>query len=211
MKKDDVLSYIDLGGDDSFGLKDERELKTSLEDLAQRFYLKVVAEAEKRKHFVSGDMISDKNLSQRITKEGSLTTVELFMVEYADYVNQGVKGVKSDKNAPNSPYQFKTLGMPEDARKGLKDGIAAGKIRLTDKSKTKYGKEGLETKSKDTANQDEINEREANTMAYLIKAYGIKTSGFIDTAWKEWAKEIKPDLAKAAKKQLISLIKIVNK
>jgi hypothetical protein len=211
MKKDDELSYIDLGGDDSFGLKDERELKTSLEDLAQRFYLKVVAEANKRKHFVSGNLISGDNLKQRITKEGSLTTVELFMVEYADYVNQGVKGVKSDKNAPKSPYQFKTLGMPEEARKGLKDGIAAGKIRLTDKSKTKYGKEGLEAKSKDTENQDDINEREANTMAYLIKAYGIKTSGFIDTAWKEWAKEIKPDLAKAAKKQLISLIKIVNK
>jgi hypothetical protein len=216
MKKEENLNLIDLGGSAEFSLQDEKNIKSSVEGLAALFYKKVAEKARQKQTILTGAMISDDNFKQVITTQEGSTTLEMFMIYYADFVNKGVKGVKSSKNAPNSPYQFKTLGMPEQARKRLEENISNGKIKISDKFKVvgniqKYGKEGLEAKSKDTPNQQDINEKEAARMAYLIKAFGIKTTNFLDDAFNEWKKEVGPIIGPAAKAQLISMIKQVNK
>jgi hypothetical protein len=211
MNKEENLNLIDLGGSAEFSLQDEKNIKSSVEGLAALFYKKVAEKARQKQTILTGAMISDDNFKQVITTQEGSTTLEMFMIYYADFVNKGVKGVKSSKNAPNSPYQFKTLGMPEQARKRLEENISNGKIKISDESKTRYGKIGLEAKSKDTPNQQDINEKEAARMAYLIKAFGIKTTNFLDDAFNEWKKEVGPIIGPAAKAQLISMIKKVNK
>lgn len=49
---------------------------------------------------------------------GTLFTFQLSLADYYDYVNKGVKGTKSSKRAPNSPYRFGSK-MPNP--EGLKD------------------------------------------------------------------------------------------
>lgn len=211
MKKEENLNLIDLGGSDDATLIDERKITGSILDLAGLFFFKVAEKARQKQTVLTGEMISERNFKADVNKQGDVTTLEMFMIYYADFVNKGVKGVKSSKNAPNSPYQFKTLGMPEEARKRLEQNISNGKIKISDQSKTRYGKIGLERKTKETPNQQEINEKEAARMAYLIKAFGIKTTNFIDDAFNEWKKEVGPIIGPAAKAQLISMIKKVNK
>ena len=206
MSKDADLSFIDSTGSDDFDLGGAKGIKL----IAGMFLEKVQAKARDRKPPVinTGAMISDDNFKFEVSTDGDLTELELFLIYYADFVNRGVKGVKSSRNAPNSPYQYKNLGMPESGRKSILRAVTEGKIKISDKTKTKYGKIGLEGKAQETPNIAEINEREASRIAYLIKAFGIKTTNFIDDAWDEWKKEITPMLKDTATRLLIgSLIK----
>ncbi len=84
-------------------------------------------------------------------------------------------------------------------------------MKASDTSKVSYGKIGLEGKSKDTPNQAEINQKEAERIIYLIKAYGIKTTNFINDAWKQWVKDLGPELPKILGPRIIAELKIVNK
>jgi len=172
-----MLSLI--GGSDDFTLG-----ASGISRLIGLFQERIAIEAKASQVINTGRMLSDENFKQTITESGGITTIDLFMAYYADFVNQGVKGVDDDSNAPNSPYQFKNYGMSEEGRKSILNSVVAGKMKIADTSKTKYGKIGLEAKGKDTPNQDEINQQEANQLIYLIKAFGIKETGFIDRAFK---------------------------
>lgn len=204
MKQGAELNLIDLGGSSEFDLNNYDETVISM---AKLLYLKIAQQAESKQVINTGNMISDENFKQEFSTQGGVTTLDMFMIYYADFVNKGVKGVKSSANAPNSPYQYKTLGMAEAGRKSILRAVQEGKIKISDTSKTRYGRIGLERKAQKTPNINEINEREAARIAYLIKAFGIKTTNFIDIAWEEWKKEITPALTKAATIQLIALLK----
>ena len=204
MKKEDLLN-LELGGSENFSLEVEGEL----EKLTGKFY-KLVAENAKSIDLVSsGQMISNENFKSKISYYDDITIVDFSMIEYADYQNQGVQGVKDNKNAPDSPYKFKKLGMSEKGRKSILKSIEDGKIKISDTSKTKYGKIGLETRAKETPNQKEINEREAARIAYLVKAYGIKSKGFIDKAWEEFTKDLGTDVTKLLQQKVLAQMKIV--
>lgn len=190
MSNDADLSFIDTKGDDDFDLGGAK----GIELIAGMFLEKVQAKARDKQVINTGAMISDDNFKFEVNTDGDLTELELFLIYYADFVNRGVKGVKSSRNAPNSPYQYKNLGMPEAGRKSILRAVTEGKIKISDESKARYGRIGLERKAQKTPNQAEINEREANRIAYLIKAFGIKTTNFIDDAWDEWKNDIAPIL-----------------
>ncbi len=204
MKKEDVLNF-EVGGSEDFDLQVEKDLK-----YYSGLFLQKVSERARGLGLINtGAMISDDNFKAEVSGDDSRAELDMYMIYYADFVNKGVKGVKSSNNAPESPYKYKNLGMSEEGRKSILRSVEQGKIKVSDTSKTKYGLQGLENKAQKTPNQKEINEKEAARIAYLIKAYGIKTTNFINDSWNDWVKEIGPDLPKIiAPKIFAQLIKV---
>ncbi len=115
------------------------------------------------------------------------TGVYLNMIDYYDFVNKGVKGVNSSKNAPNSPYQYKTYGMPKSARKGLKEYINSGKasIAVVNTKKTTIGAE---------KKRISLIDLKVNQLVYNIKKYGIKTTSYLDNAMNEVLPKLSEDM-----------------
>lgn len=95
-------------------------------------------------------------------------------LEYADYVDKGVKGVYKNK-APKSPYSFKNLGAPKAMVDSFKKWSAqAGVIGV------KGTKASFKGKSKKQAISDQ--ERIARTLAVWTKIGGIKPKNYIEKA-----------------------------
>jgi flagellin-like hook-associated protein FlgL len=135
-------------------------------------FQKEIREQIKNKNITSSGQLAD-NID--IVANDNGTGVYINMIDYYDFVNKGVKGVNSSKNAPNSPYKYKTYGMPESARKGLKTYINSGKasIRVVNTKKTTIAAEQKRISLIDT---------KVNQLVYNIKKYGIKTTGYLDNA-----------------------------
>lgn len=119
-----------------------------------------------------------------IKTSGEVTELRIFILEYFDYVNKGVKGVKSSRNAPDSPYQYRNFGMNDEGRKSISDYIQSGRAKISNRSKPQIG---LSTKRKS------LLEIETDRLIYLIKAYGIKGSKYFDRAFDEAFKNIEKD------------------
>ena len=135
-------------------------------------FQKEIREQLKNKNITSSGQLAD-NIDVVANDNG--TGVFINMIDYYDFVNKGVKGVNSSKNAPNSPYKYKTYGMPESARKGLKQYINSGKksIRVVNIKKTTIAAE---------QKRESLIDLKVNQLVYLIKKYGIKTTGYLDNA-----------------------------
>lgn len=146
--------------------------------LAMKFIKEVQRLGRERGVVDSGNLLSDDSFSIKEVKDGNLTGIELFMLDYADYVNKGVKGWGSSSKAPASPYQFKTKGMPAKARKSIMQSIQRGTLKMTNVN-PKY-KIGLERKYKQGSRKKSILEKQADRIAYLVKRFGIERTGYID-------------------------------
>lgn len=95
-------------------------------------------------------------------------------LDYADYVDKGVKGVYKNK-APKSPYSFKNLGTPKAMVDSFKKWSAqAGVVAV------KGTKASFKGKSKKQAISDQ--ERIARTLAVWTKIGGIKPKNYIEKA-----------------------------
>ena len=95
-------------------------LAAELKKYADLFIDNMAASARKHKVVASGKMIGEAE-SVLINND---TGFQIKMVNYYDYPNKGVRGVKSSTNAPNSPYKYKSLyTMTPEGRASLKDYI----------------------------------------------------------------------------------------
>lgn len=131
--------------------------------------------------------------------------IKITMLDYFDYPNEGVKGVKSSKNAQNSPYQFKSLyTMSPEGRAKIKDYIQSGRAKISDTSKTKV-KVGLETKKKS------LIDMQTDQLIYLIKKYGIKRTRYFDDAFDTVFGTFAEDMAKAYGQDVAFSIKLATK
>jgi len=119
----------------------------------------------------SGKLISE---AQIIIDNGVL---QIKLPYYYDFVNKGVKGVKSSKNAPSSPYRFKSLRMNQEGRDNLKKYIESGKAKITSIKQPI----GIERKNKKLSLLD----KKVNYLEHQIKKWGIKTTNFFDLAVQE--------------------------
>jgi hypothetical protein len=116
----------------------------------------------------------EKNITFTLTEESNGSkSLNIYFVNYAKFVDKGVKGWGSSKNAPNSPYQYKTKGMNAEGRESIKNYILSGKAKVRVKDVKKYGAVGGEKKGVS------LLDAKVNTLVYLIKKYGIKTTNFI--------------------------------
>ena len=150
---------------------------------AEKFKDAIVEQIKIKGINASGDL-SD-NIKLQVNEDGS--GLKISMIDYYDFVNKGVKGVDSHKNAPASPYQYKNYGMPKSARQGIKKYIESGKasIRVVNQKKTTIGAE---------VKKISLIDLKTNTLVYLIKKYGIKTTNYFDIATESVAKDLGEDI-----------------
>ena len=139
----------------------------------------------------------------QVTNDGN--TLLLYLADYFDYTNVGVKGVKSSRNAPLSPYQYKNYGMSEDGRRSIKKYIQTGRAKIRDIEKTQYKRAGLEAK------KTSLIDIQTNDLIYLIKRYGIKATHYLDKTIEITFKDLGEKLGEAVAKDISYTINTLNR
>ena len=83
------------------------------EDILRDFAKKVIRNAKRnlRKKNASKDLSSSLGYDLNVHKNSF--SLEFYMLEYGDYVDQGVRGKKTSRKAPNSPFRFKSKMPPQ--------------------------------------------------------------------------------------------------
>lgn len=107
-------------------------------------------------------------------KSGGVSFKVITKQDYADYVDKGVKGVKKNK-APNSPYEFKNLGVPKKMWKSFAK--YASRTGLKENKGTTLSTKG---KSKISAAKDIITV--AKQLAVATKIGGIEPMNYKEAA-----------------------------
>lgn len=174
---------------------------TVLKQYAEDFVTALRKNIKDRQVVASGQLESNIEIIPDETGKN----IKITMLDYFDYPNEGVKGVKSSKNAQNSPYQFKSLyTMSPEGRAKIKDYIQSGRAKISDTSKTKV-KVGLETKKKS------LIDMQTDQLIYLIKKYGIKRTRYFDDAFDTVFGTFAEDMAKAYGQDVAFSIKLATK
>jgi hypothetical protein len=146
----------------------------------------------------SGDLIDSISLP-KITQSANGVTMTIEMADYYDYTNKGVKGWKSSKNAPNSPYQYKTKGMSDEGRKSVTRWVTSGKAKTVTFGKKTYGEQEKK--------QIKI-ESQVDGVIWAIKAYGLKKRSWFDDAVKEVFGDFEQVMAEQIGRQISVTIKL---
>lgn len=161
-----------LGGKDEFIRFEEGE------NVYRKFADKFVKELEKNikllKVTASGNLVD--SIRYDVSDDGK--ELNVFMADYYDYPNKGVKGVRNYKNAPDSPYKFKNYGMNAAGRASIKKYIEDGHAKISTVQKDRALGIGLEKKGVS------LIDMQTETLIYLIKKYGIKKTNYFDKALK---------------------------
>jgi hypothetical protein len=144
---------------------------------AKAFTKNISKEIETKKIVASGEMKDEITFFIKDESDGS-KTLNIAMVDYAKFVDKGVKGWDNGNNAPNSPYQYTSKGMPKKAIKRIRDMISSGKMKVRASDVSKYGAIGLETKNVKYKKKSLIDTQTAQAV-WMIKKYGIKARNFI--------------------------------
>jgi hypothetical protein len=135
----------------------------------------------KSKQITASGNLADISNPEVVTEAGA-TTLTLRMVDYYDFVNKGVRGVKSSRNAPNSPYKFRGYYIPDSMRRNLTQYVQSGRAKISTVRNDRALGTGLERKGVKASSRPTI-AQQVNTLGYLIKAYGIKERGYFDDAF----------------------------
>ena len=207
----DNLKWLDETGNDEYDLSDVNNVKNEMTRLGAEFFLKVAENVRKNGLINTGALLDPSNMKAKVVDDKNFVdrqVLELWMVDYADYINKGVKGVRFSKNAPTSPYQFKNYGMSEKGRKNIIQSVKDGKMKVRN---MKYEKIGLERKaSTDKSKKKSVIEEEAQQIIYNIKKYGIKTTNYFSNAYNDTFKEFGEKISKALGKDIIVRLKEGN-
>lgn len=151
-------------------------------------------------------IVASGNIERDLTfylEEGTDTaTLYIKYPEYAKFVDRGVKGVRSSRNAPDSPYKFKNYGMSAEGRASLKKWLTSGKAKVSSRDVQKYGAVRTEKKFKKISEADS----KLNTLIYNIKKYGIKKRNFITPVVEKSFQGFEQELADAIGKKVSIVI-----
>ena len=142
-------------------------------------FAKVLAENIKQRGITSSGALAD-NIFPQVSSDGATLTVKV--LDYYDFVNEGVRGVRSSKNASGSPYKFKNYGMSPEGRKSIRQYIQSGKAKVSNTMSDKARGIGLERKGVKFKEKKSLIDLQVDNLIYMIKRYGIKkTNYFTDT------------------------------
>lgn len=183
------------------GLTSFAEVTNVLEQYAILFQQNLAKVSKEVKNVASGELL--KSFDYQISPDGS--TLKLYLNDYFDYTNVGVKGVKYSSNAPLSPYQYKNYGMSEDGRRSIKKYIQDGRAKIKEIEKTSYKRAGLEAKKKS------LIDTQVDNLIYLIKKYGVKATYYLDKTIEITFKDIGEKLGEAVAKDISFTINTLNK
>lgn len=194
-------SELGAGTESAEGATSFDEVANVLEQYAILFEENLAKVSKEVGNIGSGELL--KSFKYEVSPDG--TNLKLYLNDYFDYTNVGVKGVKSSKNAPSSPYQYKNYGMSEEGRKSIKNYIQSGRAKISEIQKTKYKKIGLEAKKKSLIDLN------TDTLIYLIKRFGIKATHYLDKTIEITFKDIGEKLGEAVAKDISFTINTLNK
>jgi len=162
--------FLESGLESYKGL-DLKGIDAVLADYFERFKENLIVTINSKRINASGEM--EKNITFDIDDENGMKVMKIYVVDYAKFVDKGVKGVRSFKNAPNSPYKFKNYGMSASGRASIKNYILSGKAKVVATDVKKYGAVKQEKKHLSLIDQ------QTEQLIYMIKRYGIKTTNFL--------------------------------
>lgn len=195
-------AYVNSG---QFGGEDAdlfREVSTELEKFGAKFIEALGRKANEKQVVASGKLLSRAKVI--INDDGM--GLKVMMPDYFDFPNEGVQGVKSSKNAPGSPYKFKSYGMNAEGRRSIKDYIRSGRAKIAVVQKDKAYGIGLERKGKS------LLDTQADQLIYLIKRFGIKKTGYFTEAVNEvFGKDFELKMTEALGRDIIFSIEKINR
>jgi len=157
-------------------------------------FKKVLEDLMKQRQISASGELAD-SINPIVDSEGKKLTIT--MLDYYDFVNEGVKGVKSSKNASTSPYSFKNYGMSADGRASIKKYISSGKAKVSATEGDKARGIGLERKGVKFAKKKSLIDRQVDTLIYNIKKYGIKKTDYFTDAFEKVFANWEQDMAEA--------------
>lgn len=172
---------------------DMKGVDAILSEYAEKFKTNLVASIKRHQVTASGDMQSPDNLYFDLVEESNGSrTLNIHVVEYAKFVDKGVKGWGSSKNAPASPYSYhnpaKTSSNGE-FRKSIKRYIESGNAKVRVSDVRKYGAVGGEKKKLS------LIDLKVNKLMYLIRRFGIKTTNFLQQPLEQSFKGLEKKIA----------------
>lgn len=167
--------FLNKVGEDRF----EIQVATNLLEQYGEEFVRVLAENIRSKGLVSSGALAD-NIFPQMSDNGKKLTIR--MLDYYDFVNEGVQGVRNSRNAAGSPYKFKNYGMNAEGRKSIRQYIQSGKAKVSSTMNDKARGIGLERRGVKFAEKKSLIDRQVDNLVYMIKRFGIKkTNYFTDT------------------------------
>ena len=194
-------SELGAGVESAEGVVSFDEVTNVLEKYAILFEENLRIVSNQVNNVASGKLLDSFDF--QVTNDGN--TLLLYLADYFDYTNVGVKGVKSSRNAPLSPYQYKNYGMSEEGRRSIKKYIQTGRAKIRDIEKTQYKRAGLEAK------KTSLIDIQTNDLIYLIKRYGIKATHYLDKTIEITFKDLGEKLGEAVAKDISYTINTLNR
>ncbi len=152
--------------------------QTILAQYGQDFKILLEKYIKSRKVSATGALAD--NIFPSVSDDGKKLIVSV--LDYFDYPNEGVRGVKGTKNGVGSPYKFKNYGMNAEGRASIKRYILDGKAKVSNVKEPV----GLERKNK----KKSLIDRQVDNLIYMIKRYGIKRTEYFNDAFEEAFKDI---------------------
>ena len=157
----------------------------------------------KERQITSSGALAD-NIYPEISDDGKTLTISV--LDYYDFVNKGVKGVRSSKNAADSPYKFKNYGMDQKGRESIKNYILSGKAKVKNVRNDRAAGIGLERKGISQKPKKSLLDSQVDNLIYMIKRYGIKKTNYFDDAvnkvFGNWATDMAAALGEDIKLNL---------
>lgn len=151
---------------------------------------KILLEAYiKQRQIAASGKLAD-SITPSVSEDGKTLTIK--MLDYFDFPNEGVRGVRNSKNGVGSPYKFKNYGMNTEGRASIKEYILSGKARVKN-VKTPVG---LERKMK-RGEKKSLIDKQVDNLIYMIKRYGIKRTDYFNDAFEEAFKDIEVVMGEA--------------
>ena len=193
-----LASGFDFGGEN---ITEFSVVSTALEQYAEEFLKNISYFANNKKVVSSGDLL--KNMVPEIVEGNGSIIFRLKMIDYYDFPNEGVKGLKSSKNAPKSPYRYRNYGVPQSMADSLKKYIQSGKAKITSVMNDKALGKGVEKKGLRFAGKKTLIDTQVATLGYLIKRFGIKTTNYFTDAFNKTFEDFEVKMFEAVESGII--------
>lgn len=165
--------FVQSTGSERLTVIDKQEIGRLLFERGELFKDEWTRIINQKNIIASGDI--ERDLTFYLEEGNETATLFIEFPYYAKFVDRGVKGVRSSRNAPDSPFQFKNYGMSQDGRASLKKWLSSAKAKVSSRDVKKYGAVRTEKKFKKISEQD----TKLNALIYNIKRFGIKKRNFI--------------------------------
>ena len=193
-----LASGFDFGGDN---ITEFTVVNSVLEQYAEEFLKNISYFANNKKVVSSGDLIN--SMVPEIVEGNGSIVFRLKMIDYYDFPNEGVKGLRSSKNAPKSPYKYRNYGVPQSMKDSLKKYIQSGKAKITSVMNDKALGKGGERKGLRFAGKKTLIDTQVATLGYLIKRFGIKSTNYFTDAFNKTFEDFEVKMFEAVESGII--------